>query len=347
MIRLSVVRFINQIYLINLSLKYFRSLRNKFSSSMELLTKVDKSNDEKSKAKKDNRLQTTYVECLIHLCKSNIGPGCFAMSEAIKNSGLILGSTLTVMLSTICVYQQHVLIKCSDIVKEEFNLEKRPDYAETLQLSLMSNENWRQHAKVMKRICNIFLILSQFGFCSVFFLFIGNNVKHVTDFYDFKFDLEYLMIFSLVPIVLTSLITNLKYLGKRRQECREASAINSDLFESSSVFRDCELMHVRRNYYNILLLCSGLAGYIGKKTSGDITSSTAPVLRYSDIPFRRNRGGVAIEELNEGTKRLLKATRGSQCRDVFPNDNVHLVRFYRLLAVWRQRCCVLDFKLAH
>lgn len=178
------------------------------------LMKMELKKDEKEE---DNRhLQTTYIESLIHLFKANIGPACFAMGEAIKHSGLILGSGLTVVLSTVCVYQQHVLIKCSDIMKEDYILEKRPDYAETLQLSLMSNENWRRHAKIMKRICNLFLILTQFGFCSVYFLFIANNVKSVLDFYKLEFDLERIMIFSVLPIILTSLITNLKYLGMKR-----------------------------------------------------------------------------------------------------------------------------------
>lgn len=170
--------------------------------------------DENTKLSEDHSLQTTYVESLIHLCKANIGPACFAMGEAIKNSGLLLGSCLTVTLSTVCVYQQHVLMKCSDIIKEDFCLDKRPDYAETLQLSFMYSENWKLHAKLMKRICNLFLILTQFGFCSVYFLFIGSNVKTVLDFYELSFDLEWLMLFSLIPIILTSLITNLRCLGK-------------------------------------------------------------------------------------------------------------------------------------
>lgn len=136
------------------------------------------------------------------------------MAEAIKNSGLIFGSLLTVFIATICVYQQHVLMKCSEKLEEDYSLNKRPDYAETLELSLMSNKKWAKHAKTMKRICNIFLIVTQFGFCSVYFLFIGNNMKNVLDFYGFVYDIKLLMLFSLAPIILTSLITNLRYLGK-------------------------------------------------------------------------------------------------------------------------------------
>lgn len=160
------------------------------------------------------RHQTSYFETLVHLFKGNVGPACFAMAEAIKNSGLILGSCLTVLLASVCVYQQHVLMKCSDTMKSDFKLEKRPDYAETLELSLISNDKWKKHSKTMKMVCNVFLILTQFGFCSVYFLFVANNVKNVLDFYGYVFDLKILMMFSLVPIILTSLITNLKYLGE-------------------------------------------------------------------------------------------------------------------------------------
>lgn len=168
---------------------------------------------EEAKVKKARRLETNYFESLTHLFKGNVGPGCYAFAEAIKNSGLILGSILTVSLSTICVYQQHVLMNCSDLLKDEFNLDKRPDYAETLEMSFMSNKKWRDHAKLFKRICNTFLVLTQLGFCSVYFLFVSANVKKVLDFYGLECEVQYLMIASLVPIILTSLIRNLRYLG--------------------------------------------------------------------------------------------------------------------------------------
>lgn len=171
----------------------------------------------KNGVEKEKSHQTNYCETLAHLFKGNIGPACFAMAEAIKNSGIVFGSILTVSLSVICVYQQHVLIRCSELMEEEFELNYTPGYAETLGLSLMANEKWRSKAKTMKRICNVFLILTQLGFCSVYFLFVGDNVKNVLDFYGLELDLRVLMMFSLVPIILTSLITNLRYLGECEQ----------------------------------------------------------------------------------------------------------------------------------
>lgn len=205
----------------------------------EMSSKLEESLTEELKEKKIRRQQTNYFETLAHLFKGNIGPACFAMAEAIKNSGLVLGSFLTVGLAVICVYQQHVLIKCSELMQEEFGLENTPSYAETLELSLTANEKWQPNSKLMRRICNTFLILTQLGFCSVYFLFVGNNVKSVLDFYGLELDLNVLMMLSLLPIILTSLITNLKYLG----ECAltDLAFIRfADLrFCSSSILRHC------------------------------------------------------------------------------------------------------------
>lgn len=129
----------------------------------EPLTKDGNNDDSRQVAIKNRRHQTTYFETLIHLFKGNVGPACFAMAEAIKHSGLLLGSVLTILLASVCVYEQHVLMKCSNVMKAKFELEKRPDYAETLELSLLSNEKWKKHSVIMKRVCNTFLILTQFG----------------------------------------------------------------------------------------------------------------------------------------------------------------------------------------
>jgi hypothetical protein len=43
--------------------------------------------------------KTSYFESLIHLFKAGLGPGCFAMAEAMGNCGIILGTCLTIFLS--------------------------------------------------------------------------------------------------------------------------------------------------------------------------------------------------------------------------------------------------------
>lgn len=50
----------------------------------------------------------------MHLLRGNIGSGLYAMGDAFRNSGLILGAVLTVFLGVVCIHNQHVLV-CREI----------------------------------------------------------------------------------------------------------------------------------------------------------------------------------------------------------------------------------------
>lgn len=159
--------------------------------------------------------QTTYFETLVHLFKGNVGPGCLAMPNATKNGGLLLSPVLTLFLGIICVHVQHILLDCSEKMRMALNLNKRPDYAETVELCFASSSNssYRKSAKLMKSICNAFICITQCGFCCIYFLFITTNLKQVLDFYGLKVDFYILIVLVLIPIWIGALITNLKYLG--------------------------------------------------------------------------------------------------------------------------------------
>lgn len=159
---------------------------------------------------------TSYVETLMHLFKGNVGPGCFAMADAVKNGGLLLAPVLTLFLGIFCVHSQHILLKCSAKMKVRYQLATKPDYAETVELCFASSdsERWRKLAPVMKRACNIFICVTQLGFCCIYILFFGTNLKQVLDFYGFKIDIHILITIVMIPVWLSALITNLKYLGK-------------------------------------------------------------------------------------------------------------------------------------
>lgn len=135
------------------------------------------------------------------------------MGEAMSNVGLILGTLLTIFLSFVCLYEQHVLLRCAKNVREHYDMTKRLDYGETFQLALLANDKWKKHARAMKIVSNLFLILTQLGFCAVYFVFIGNTMKSVLEYFGYHFEVRVLISFTLVPIVITALITNLKFLG--------------------------------------------------------------------------------------------------------------------------------------
>lgn len=159
---------------------------------------------------------TSYVETLMHLFKGNVGPGSMAMADAVKNGGIILAPLLTLLLGIVCVHAQHILLKCSAKMMHKNQLINKPDYAETLELCFSSSnsEKCRRLAPAMKRTCNIFICITQLGFCCIYFLFIATNLKQVLDFYGFQLNINVLVSLVLIPIWMSSLITNLKFLGK-------------------------------------------------------------------------------------------------------------------------------------
>lgn len=201
------------------------------------------------KKKKHN---TSYFETLIHFFKAGVGPGCFAMAEAMSNTGIVLGACLTIFLSIVCLYEQHVLLKCANNVRRHMNLDERPDYAETFELSLQANQKWKKHSVLMRRIVNVFLILTQLGFCSVYVLFIGNNLKNFLSYFGYDFNVRIVILFALLPIILPAMITNLKFLGESKLQA--AFLLILSVFDSfSAVLWHCKCLHVDWCWHHFLL----------------------------------------------------------------------------------------------
>ncbi|XP_055617906.1 proton-coupled amino acid transporter-like protein pathetic isoform X2 [Toxorhynchites rutilus septentrionalis] len=159
--------------------------------------------------------KTSYLETMTHMLKGNIGTGCYAMGDAFKNGGLVLAPILTVFLGFICVHCQHVLLNCASKVHlDQQNKGRPPDFAETVGLVFETGppkvQRW---ASTMKLAVNIFICVTQLGFCCIYFVFIGSNFKQIFDRYDMKLDVHYHMALLLIPIILTAIITKLKFLS--------------------------------------------------------------------------------------------------------------------------------------
>ena len=56
-------------------------------------------------------------DTIFHLLKGNIGTGILAMPDAIKNSGLAVGTVGLVVLSVVCVHCMHLLVKANHRLK--------------------------------------------------------------------------------------------------------------------------------------------------------------------------------------------------------------------------------------
>lgn len=123
----------------------------------------------------------SYFQSIIHLFKGNIGPGLFAMGFAFKHGGLVVAPILTILIALISIHCQHMLINSSIKMKTLRNSEKYPDFAETIEQCFETGPTATQKlARTMKMLVNLFICITQLGFCCIYFVFISTNIKQVS-----------------------------------------------------------------------------------------------------------------------------------------------------------------------
>lgn len=156
---------------------------------------------------------TSFLETLIHLLKGNVGSGMFAMGDAFHNAGLIFSPVVTLFLGVICVYSQHMLLSGARELQKRTRSPVLPAFAEAVELSFKTGPpKLNQFAKTVRLWINIFLCVTQMGFCCVYFVFISDNLKKVMDHYNAELDIHVHMTIILLPIMVSCWIRDLKYL---------------------------------------------------------------------------------------------------------------------------------------
>ncbi|XP_065160550.1 neutral amino acid uniporter 4 [Atheta coriaria] len=157
---------------------------------------------------------TSYGETLMHLFKGNLGSGLFAMGDAMKNGGIVLGPAAIIFLGLICTHCQHLLLTASTKIAQKTGVKVLPDFATTVELCFENGPPATQRlAKPMRKLVKLFLCVTQLGFCCVYFVFVSSNFKQLADYYGFEIDIHIHMALILGPIILTCLVRNLKYLA--------------------------------------------------------------------------------------------------------------------------------------
>ncbi|XP_016980012.1 proton-coupled amino acid transporter 1 [Drosophila rhopaloa] len=156
---------------------------------------------------------TSYLETIVHLFKGNIGPGLFAMGDAFKNGGLLVAPLLTIVIAVVSIHCQHVLVTCSKKMRDLKGETVCADYAQTVEQCFETGPSkLRGWSRTMGRLVDIFICVTQLGFCCIYFVFISTNLKQVLQAYDIDMNVHLVMLLAFVPVLLSSLITNLKWL---------------------------------------------------------------------------------------------------------------------------------------
>ncbi|XP_032691428.1 proton-coupled amino acid transporter 1 isoform X2 [Odontomachus brunneus] len=157
---------------------------------------------------------TSYLETMMHLFKGNVGSGIFALGDAFKNAGLLLAPPLTILLGIICVHAQHILIKCNEeVTRRVGDGDGASGFAGTVEMCFATGPlGLRRYSSLMRKLVNVFLCVTQLGFCCVYFVFISTNMKQVLDVHGIEMDVHQHMAVVLIPILLSTWIRNLKYL---------------------------------------------------------------------------------------------------------------------------------------
>ncbi|KAK5618979.1 hypothetical protein CRENBAI_006060 [Crenichthys baileyi] len=177
------------------------------------------------------RTGTSFLQTLIHLLKGNIGTGLLGLPLAVKNAGLVLGPISLLVMGKSPRPKLH----------KSFFLNFPPTTSGPKPLlnprrggcsSRMENVSWlRRHSRWGSRMVNLFLIITQMGFCCVYFVFLSDNVKQVveaanattlscqvnhtnqTDVLVPSFDSRIYMLIFLPFFIFLVFIPNLKYLA--------------------------------------------------------------------------------------------------------------------------------------
>ncbi|XP_045462298.1 proton-coupled amino acid transporter 2-like isoform X3 [Harmonia axyridis] len=161
-----------------------------------------------------DRPGTSYCATLMHHVKGNIGTGIFAMGDAMKNGGLVMGPAGLTFLGFLNLYCQHQLVQAADQVAFNHDYNVKPDYAETVMVGFMDGpERTRNLCFFMKRLVNTFLIITEMGFCCVYLVFIGESLEKILAIYGIHdFSTRLLILFTVLPIWLLTLMNNLRVL---------------------------------------------------------------------------------------------------------------------------------------
>ncbi|XP_017370517.1 proton-coupled amino acid transporter 3 [Cebus imitator] len=124
----------------------------------------------------------SMMQTLIHLLKCNIGTGLLGLPLAIKNAGLLVGPVSLLAIGILTVHCMVILLNCAHHLSQRLH-KTFVNYGEATMYSLETCPNtWlRTHAVWGRYTVSFLLIITQLGFCSVYFMFMADNLQQMVE----------------------------------------------------------------------------------------------------------------------------------------------------------------------
>ncbi|EDV91934.1 proton-coupled amino acid transporter 4 isoform X2 [Drosophila grimshawi] len=160
------------------------------------------------------RHATSNMEAATHLFKGSVGAGLFAMGDCFKNGGLIGSTIMLPIIAIMCVHCERLLIRGSLLAVSKTPGAIFYDYPETVEKCFeYGPQPLRRMSRAMKLIVEMFLCVTQFGFCAIYFVFVTENLHQVFLQNGIDISMSMVMLITLLPAMIPSLLTNLKYIS--------------------------------------------------------------------------------------------------------------------------------------
>ncbi|GFG39620.1 hypothetical protein Cfor_02894 [Coptotermes formosanus] len=206
----------------------------------------------------------SFLETLVHLLKGNIGSALFAMGDAFYNGGLIAAPIIALLLGVICVYAQHMLLAGARELQKRTGSAGLPTFAEVVEISFKAGPpKLHRWAKTVRLWINIFLCVTQMGFCCVYFVFISDNLKKELPAPSSR---EYIAPWTRLPLFFGTAIYAFEGIGL-------VLPLRNEMMKPEQFTKRFGVLNIGMTVVTCLLLVMGFLGYLkyGDKVEGSLT----------------------------------------------------------------------------